>query len=343
MRILAIYGFSLVVLTLVHLRWSLDDLDHTLLEFAILGGLATLVLWTLYRVWCADVPDDLFLNVSRWCFRGIAFTLLVTIPSAYYVGFPLAGHDAVFAYQLALSIGGLGGLLVGYHEAGMVSEARQTAQSEAERRRLEYLNRLLRHDVLNNLTVIDGNLALVLEDVEDEETKRRVETARRQSREATEHIQNVRVLVQSARGERPTERVDFSAVVETELSQLRDAYPDAEITADVPASVHVRADDLVGSVVENLVRNAVEHNDAAVPRVSVALAPDDETVTLTVSDNGPGIPEEIRDSLFEPPAEGDHGFGLHLVKTLVERYRGTITLSESTSEGTTVAVELDCA
>ena len=125
--------------------------------------------------------------------------------------------------------------------------------------------------------------------------------------------------------------------------QLEDVFPDAELRADVPAGSDVHADELLGSVVENLVRNGVKHNDGDVPRVTVSAVPHDETVTLSVSDNGPGIPSAVRESLDHPPDEGDHGLGLYLVKTLVERYGGTFAVAESTSDGTTVEVELDRA
>ena len=319
------------------------DTNHTLLELGILGGLSVLVLVVVYRVTHAAVDDDLWPTVVRWCFGGAGFVLVVAVPSAYYVEFPLVGHDAVFAYQLALSLGGFGGLLAGHHEAQMVTEARETAQTEAERQRLEYLNRLLRHDVLNDLAVIGGNLDLVLEDPERDGASDRLETARRRTAEATEHIQAVRTLVQSARDGPPIERVDLAATVEGELAQLDDVFPDAELRADVPTGSYVRADELLGSVVENLVRNGVKHNDSDVPRVTVSAVPHDETVTLSVADNGPGIPQTVRQSIDQPPEEGDHGLGLHLVKTLVERYGGTLSIPESTPEGTTVAVELERA
>lgn len=338
--LLLTYGLLLVVLTVGHLYLDLDTATHLLLDLTIPGGLTILFFGVVYRISRADIDDDLLSNLVRWCFGWAGFVLLVTVPTMWYMGLPLRGHEASFGYLFALSLGGVGGLFMGYHEAKAVTEARHKTEAETERQQLEHLNQLLRHDVFNNLTVIEGNLELILDDPQSEETIDRLETIRRQARQATDHIENVRILVQSARDDQPLERINLSSHVESELSHIRDTYPNAQLTTTVPPDVYVRADNLLGSIIENLVRNAITHNDADTPRVTVSVEPADETVTMTVSDNGPGIPRAVRESLYHPPAESAHGLGLHLVKTLVERYHGSISIPESTSEGTTIVVEL---
>ena len=59
-------------------------------------------------------------------------------------------------------------------------------------------------------------------------------------------------------------------------------------------------DDLVGQVIDNVLLNAVEHNDTERPWVRVTARATDGTVVGRVADNGPGIPEKFRGDIFSP-------------------------------------------
>jgi signal transduction histidine kinase len=101
----------------------------------------------------------------------------------------------------------------------------------------------------------------------------------------------------------------------------------------------VSANDGVQSVVDNLLENAVEHNDADDPRVAVAVTAGHDVVRLTVTDNGPGIPDERKETVFEP-GEGGSGGGLSLVYTLVTGYGGDVWIEDAEPRGTRFVVEL---
>lgn len=92
----------------------------------------------------------------------------------------------------------------------------------------------------------------------------------------------------------------------------------------------------------NLLDNAIKYN---VPQGSVHLHSEvrDQRVWITIKDSGIGIPPEARDKIFEPfftvnrdrsRASGGTGLGLSLVRNLVEKQNGTITLLETEGEGT---------
>jgi signal transduction histidine kinase len=93
-------------------------------------------------------------------------------------------------------------------------------------------------------------------------------------------------------------------------------------------------------VVTNLLSNAInalKGVDEAVVLLSVAVT-DDNVVKITVDDNGVGIPEGLRDSLFDPfvtgrAGTGGTGLGLYLTKQLVEGLTGTVAVSTSDSGG----------
>jgi len=104
---------------------------------------------------------------------------------------------------------------------------------------------------------------------------------------------------------------------------------------------------MLAEVFHNLLTNAVEHNDTEEPHVSVTAERTGETVTVTVADNGPGIPEETRNRLFSwESTEGDSndgGFGLYFVQTMVENYGGAVTAEANEPRGTVFTLELPAA
>ena len=103
----------------------------------------------------------------------------------------------------------------------------------------------------------------------------------------------------------------------------------------------------VSSVLFHLIDNALKYAPAGV--VLIDAYADPEAVVLRVSDNGPGIPEEERERVFEMFHRLDssdsreiygHGLGLHLVKRLVEAMAGEVRIEEAPGGGARVLVRL---
>jgi signal transduction histidine kinase len=100
----------------------------------------------------------------------------------------------------------------------------------------------------------------------------------------------------------------------------------------------------VKEIVQNLIDNALKHAGDAPVEVQVALAPDRETVRVTVRDAGPGIAPDLLPRLFEPfrPAgeTAGTGFGLYLVRSFAEALGGRVAARSLPGEGTAMTVEL---
>jgi signal transduction histidine kinase len=104
-------------------------------------------------------------------------------------------------------------------------------------------------------------------------------------------------------------------------------------------------------VFRNLIGNAARHG-AGGKWIGVTAAPFAEGVEIRVSDRGPGIPETERERIFEPFYRGEQtraqrvqgtGLGLSLVKTTVERQKGTVEVHNSPGGGAQFTLRLPAA
>lgn len=98
--------------------------------------------------------------------------------------------------------------------------------------------------------------------------------------------------------------------------------------------------DALAEALDNLLINAVEHNTATEPRVHVGVETAGETVIVRIADNGPGIPDDRKAALFEPPENGDDGMGLYLARTVIAHCGGDIWVEDNDPSGTVFKVTL---
>ncbi|AUC83736.1 ATP-binding protein [Lacinutrix sp. Bg11-31] len=95
-------------------------------------------------------------------------------------------------------------------------------------------------------------------------------------------------------------------------------------------------------VVTNLIKNGIQAiPEGRQPKIVVNVSEENETIKITVSDNGIGVSEENKPKIFEPKfttKSSGMGLGLAMVKNIVETYGGTITFVSQKGEGTTFTV-----
>jgi two-component system, NtrC family, sensor histidine kinase PilS len=150
--------------------------------------------------------------------------------------------------------------------------------------------------------------------------------------------------------------LDLHSVVVAVVRLIRahpDCRPDAVITIEGEHTLLEGDEDLLHRVVANLVLNAVQAARGPIRitvTVSVAQASDiphgtdlEHAVRLQVRDNGPGIPEEVRERLFQPfvsGRSGGSGLGLAIVQRAVEAHRGLVLVDSGPGSGTTFTIFL---
>lgn len=145
------------------------------------------------------------------------------------------------------------------------------------------------------------------------------------------------------------EPVDLDDIVLREVRRLR-ADDRVRVDASAVSAAHVNGDPLaLTRVIRNLTDNARRH---AVAVVTVTLTEIGDEVLLTVADDGPGIPPEQRDRIFDrfarldearSAADGGTGLGLAITRDIVERHGGTIELQPDPGPGARFVVRIPAA
>lgn len=227
-----------------------------------------------------------------------------------------------------------------------ISARKRREQQIAEQRdNLELLNQVLRHDLRNDLQVVTGRLAMVSGHVDESEVES-LQTARESAEHAIELTTTAREMAEvMLTDETNTQSVELRPTLEGVVEDVRTGYPDATVTVEgeIPP-VTVTATEMLSSVFDNLLTNAIQHNDKPTAEVTVSAVRDDETVTIRIADNGPGIPDDQKDQIFGKGDTGlessGTGIGLYLVHRLVDIYGGDVWVEDNDPEGSVFVVEL---
>lgn len=144
------------------------------------------------------------------------------------------------------------------------------------------------------------------------------------------------------------ETIMVDALVDEVLADLEPLAreKDVELTGNCEAITIVGSDILIYRLVYNLVENAIKYNHPG-GQVTVSASRKEKRVCLSVADTGNGIPEELRERVFEPffrvdksrsRALGGVGLGLALVHEIVRVHEGSITVRSNPSGGTVFEV-----
>lgn len=242
-----------------------------------------------------------------------------------------------------------GSLVVIALSLGLAWSARRTARAEQRQMELEHLARIgqmsavLAHEIRNPLGTIKGFAQLLAERLDG----RHSELLEPVISETIRLEQLVKDLLLYGRPPRvQLEPVDIPALCERirgHAAQLIVNRPARFLVAASP--IHLMSDPaLLEQALLNLVRNAIEAVDERPEaEVRLAFATSSSHVTVTVTDNGPGLPAEIEQRLFEPfrttKASGT-GLGLAITRKLVTLMGGELRISNREEGGVAAAILL---
>ena len=190
------------------------------------------------------------------------------------------------------------------------------------------------HELRTPLTSVLANLELLEEELSGEQ-RETAASALRSSRRMRRLVGDLLLLARADAGRvAPHMPVDLSEVVTEAASELEPVAGDHEISVDAPAGARVEgARDELHRLVLNLMENALRHTDPGTA-VEATVERRNGEVVLSVEDDGPGIPDDQREKVFERfyRGSGEHsgssGLGLSIVRAVAESHQGSVQLVE---------------
>jgi signal transduction histidine kinase len=161
--------------------------------------------------------------------------------------------------------------------------------------------------------------------------------------ELSQAARNIEQLQDASETEQTT--INLGVMLRERVEQLRAESPAARVSCELPDSLPVVAHELLPYAFDNVLDNAIEHNSSKRPEVSVSASSEPSTnrVTVSVTDNGPGLPQIEREVLTaetESALTHSSGLGLWLTRWIVRSSDGSITVEESATGGTAISVRL---
>ncbi|MDP8269069.1 MAG: PAS domain S-box protein [Candidatus Tenebribacter davisii] len=205
-------------------------------------------------------------------------------------------------------------------------------QIQKSRELLKSVTSILRHDIANDLAVIKSALKLyrktadekMLDEINNRVTKgiNTIDTQRKQESFIDLH-QNL---------------TEFN--IKDVIMDYSRNYPNIEINVSGDASVY--ADDQLYLAIDNLISNSIIHGKAT--KLNVNIESKKDMCEIKFSDNGSGIPENIKSLIFDEEFSygkmNHNGMGLHIVKNIIKDYSGNILVSDNKPRGTVFTIQL---
>ncbi|WP_435097492.1 sensor histidine kinase [Halorubrum sp. N11] len=216
------------------------------------------------------------------------------------------------------------------------------SELETSNQQLQVLSRVFRHNVRNDLNVIQGYADLLADRIDDDRSRECLETIRETTDDMVAISEKLRVI-EDASTAPPSGRVDLVDSVREAATDIDRA--DVSLTVDAPVEAWVRADESIEYPIREVFENAVTHNDESVRRVDACVRKSGSTTCLEIRDNGPGIPDDEQAVLRaeeETPLSHASSIGLWLVKWMCETQGGTVGF-ETSDDGTTVRLRFESA
>ncbi|MGH2819352.1 MAG: GAF domain-containing protein [Actinomycetota bacterium] len=259
---------------------------------------------------------------------------------------PWSGQDVALIEAAAREVA------VGLHHARLYHEALEAATrlQELDLMRSEFVS-VVSHELRSPMTVIAGIAGILhkrFDRLDEAQRTELIETLGREARRLTRLVSEALDLEAIDRGgvELRMQPVDVAELAheavadagQAERAEIGIAGGDTSVTADR---------DKVKQVMLNLLSNAEKFSPEDQP-VALSVASEEGSVTVSVADRGPGIPEDERHLLFQRFSrlqssgvrKPGSGIGLYLSKSIVERHGGQIWVESSPGEGSTFSFRL---
>jgi len=233
---------------------------------------------------------------------------------------------------------------------------RDISNRKERQQRLTVLNRVLRHNLRNRLTIVDAHTnelesklassedALVdMTDFSVETARSHLETIQQSTKDLLSIAEKVRSFEKVIPQMEELEPVSVGQVLAPLLESYEQQHPNVEIDAELDDQTVVGNEEVLRLALDELLTNAIQHNHQPNPHITVSVHEQKNMQKITVVDNGPGIPKQERDVLnsgTETPLEHGSGIGLWTVQWLISRIGGHLDIEDNTSGGAVISLAM---
>jgi signal transduction histidine kinase len=222
-------------------------------------------------------------------------------------------------------------------ELASLSSSLRDARDQAEL----YLD-LMGHDISNMHQIIGGQLELAQEIMNEEDClkaqyKELIDTSLETLERSARLIDNVRKLQRVKHREFKEESIDLNELLSNIVKEYEFMLPANSIKFTGDGRSRVMANTLLHDVFTNLVSNAIKHSKDNNVNINIILenakTNGKNYYKVSVEDNGPGIPDDMKGKIFNRLQRGQTqargtGLGLYLVKSLIDSYHGKVWIED---------------
>lgn len=205
------------------------------------------------------------------------------------------------------------------------------SQLEASKKHLELINKILRHDLLNNLVVIRSGYRL-FDDKGDKEILKESFKFVEKSMNLIERMKQLEEFIEKRKDLLP---IDINKHIQGTIENYEN------IQIKIKGHSHVLADESIDSVLENIIRNAIIHGKSQ--SITFDIKKKREKCIVKIIDDGIGIPVDIHQRIFEKDfisgETGRTGIGLYIVNSAMERYGGKVWVENNKPSGAIFILE----
>lgn len=326
--ILPVFVFCLALTAII-----INPVSNFVLPIFILNLITIFVFLSLFMLYLSTE------TVKYWAMVSLAF--IFQLPANFYLNSDFHGFPAMF-YNLSLStflfyLYDLHGKKVKILSFDALEEERKKYAQLLDKMNdmkeaFRLMSRALRYDVLKKLQLISGFIEVYDLTKQQEYLDRAIKSVK----EAGEYIGKIDSLEKTV----TTESTSLKPInVRNLVEEIKSNY---EVPIIVKGSCTVLGGDEISLAIENLIENAVRHSGT--DRIEVVLSEIEDEGEIRVIDYGTGIPKEIKTELFKEGFRYGEtaglGFGLYIVKKIVERFGGKVWVEDTKPKGATFVIKL---
>jgi PAS domain S-box-containing protein len=211
---------------------------------------------------------------------------------------------------------------------------------------LGVMNRVLRHNLRNSLTAIEGYAERLEREETDESHEAALQAIQDRAsnlRQTSEKAKDIRALFRRRRAEQTIEVAQVVAFID----EVANDFPEASIeyAIETDDKQRIRNGSLLQVAIEEAIENAVVHNDQEQPVIEVLITdcPSTDEIKIQIEDNGPGISPSEWDVIFDGEETSlihGSGIGVWLMYWTLTALGGTLELTNSGPNGSIITLSV---